>query len=1451
MTQIKMEKIYQILQNNTDQNKLLKIGRSDLPEPFGSLFPRVFGSAEKIEFENVELQNEENRVGLNAIGLTAPLKGMNVSIDFFGGTENTYNLRAEKETEWDIMEQFPELQHTLLEDTGWNNVVIESDTDSDRLNFTGELQLSPEMGVLKYLPLAGISLEGWIAWKEGAPTFNFSTAVNNQHEGSFLDQVHLRIGLECDFDRRKTLRPALFIEGTPTIMADGQEIHIPLRATLSNFNQHIRLKADVRELSEFGMNELQSVLHNHTPDFSNILDGKLDVVESFRVEFIQITIDPTLDEKIEGIEMNCGFSQPIELFPLPSGQMLKMTDTVISLRLNHPFNNDKRSWLISAHSDFPITPNAALSISVFAPELEFQAGLSAPLSFSDLIAFISNTTDLELPELEIQELQMIGNYSEKSFEVMTLLGANTELDLADSQLLLRDLHAGLSYKDEAFKVQLKSQIEWYGFWFQMEGAFESDGGVTFKGEIIQKQPVNLVYVMNLAAHELGLDFPADFPVIELHQLALGFNTKKGNYHFEAEVVLKDDHLGVLDISLTSDTRVMLDASKKKGQTQIVAELSSKLDIGGQHFDLRTHIGKDHQLVYASWEAEEEGLRLSQLIQAFDKEHSNSEYNTNGVDLDLMLKSIAFEYDHSGSEHKLVARAITEIDIAGKAHDLQVFIVAWKNNGWRFLFGIEYDDNAAHLGHLKGPNQDAFSGVDLVKLKKAALVFASGDFTKFTLPDLPKFKDEDDAPNLLLSNHELKIQKGVYAITEVEFNGSSEGIERFNDLSKHTPDDGDLLIQAGYNAQLKAVTIDILLEGDIVIPGKTREEDFKLSDARFHIELPKLSFFLSGKAKFNIDHHQIIARGGIGISTEEVIGEFEVDLSDSENPDNVSFFGLNDLFLDDILFVLGVNFTHGSIEFGGEIGLHHKGAPIDSDKMGLILEIIDGIPNPQFFELQIDEIDFARVMELFSGTDSDGHAKHSEVIKARIEDLYLYWAQKKVRLMDREILPGFAFKGTFDFFNIQAWLNVKVGEEYGIMGEIHVSPIHIENVVSVVGDGEAVVIKKYKDDNGEWHKIPEATVRELPDGTETDDFTIVEAGGPVVILNSNESPYLHADVQVRLLDLITLNVSANINDDSFDFDFLLNANNILAVELHCDMNDKKSFRAFGGFHLGVDFDLSIEFFGEMIGIHIDFGMDIEVALGFINEDKKKPDDLDRGAYLYFSFKGNFLGIHIGPFEMALTLDVSELEKIPGKALESIKNQLFSSVQDVLDFIFDHDKYVRDKRRQAAEQQRSGSKSNHQKYIDDVRKQWNDNRKKDLDRHHNKSKESNFSKILNDLSIKRTAMYHGSRAMADRIDAVVGNYAVTVTGEVREILELTESYKQHFGNHADFVQEDRFTNEEAIQMSKWNTQAEQWRKGEHVSEIHKNADDQISAIQGHVKTASEAAVNRAKVHFDTQK
>ena len=77
---------------------------------------------------------------------------------------------------------------------------------------------------------------------------------------------------------------------------------------------------------------------------------------------------------------------------------------------------------------------------------------------------------------------------------------------------------------------------------------------------------------------------------------------------------------------------------------------------------------------------------------------------------------------------------------------------------------------------------------------------------------------------------------------------------------------------------------------------------------------------------------------------------------------------------------------------------------------------------------------------------------------------------------------------------------------------------------------------------------------------------------------------------------------------------------------------------------------------------------------------------------------------------------------------------------------------------------------------------------------------------------------------------------------------DSYFTHFSKHTNFIQTDRFSNEEALQMSKWHHEAESWRSKAHVSEIHAQANVQADFIKNHAKTASAAMKKRAIIHFN---
>ncbi len=295
------------------------------------------------------------------------------------------------------------------------------------------------------------------------------------------------------------------------------------------------------------------------------------------------------------------------------------------------------------------------------------------------------------------------------------------------------------------------------------------------------------------------------------------------------------------------------------------------------------------------------------------------------------------------------------------------------------------------------------------------------------------------------------------------------------------------------------------------------------------------FTIKGTLPFNMFNSPFDADLSITIDNEEAhVGVVIAG-------DKVSFPAppvLKGVHLDEVGVGMGIFFKPPAFALGLETKFH-IGEPnggnvieLNDDTFALICKIESEIPEPVFFSFYVPKMDVKEVVTIF--TDSTPNID----VPVTFSELSFRWSEN---FMDAYVLPdgsltngGYGFSATANIFSFGFYGFVEIDLNSGLTADIEMSPLNWGNVFTMSGDGKGVSIKI--DQNGNPIRNNQISVtKAMQEALKTaTDKQIVTPGGPVLIINTLKSPFLHLNAKVSLFDLIDFSIEADINKNGINF-----------------------------------------------------------------------------------------------------------------------------------------------------------------------------------------------------------------------------------------------------------------------------------------------------------------------------
>lgn len=818
--------------------------------------------------------------------------------------------------------------------------------------------------------------------------------------------------------------------------------------------------------------------------------------------------------------------------------------------------------------------------------------------------------------------------------------------LGNTPILLENVSLQIQKNEAGFTGAAETALKFANTEFLLFCTY--DNGWFFEATESASSEIPLTHLITELAQLFHFNLPFHIPDVTVKSLDLSFHTGTHNFHLSGEIEInlfqevypndgkdrssKNSGIGPIQ---EGKLQIEIDLTKNTdtGKHDFIMNLSGSATIGGNELTLSAQdIGRKDWEFTLDWQKEENGagFDLMSIVHLFDKAVNTPEdFKDKLVNNKLLVDQLHMHYEHGVDKSEKETGRPSAFNVSVKLDendsDLGLILAGNKvDEKWDFLFGGYYEKKE-DVPKFKDHKID-------FDIESIWFLVNTADEKGGQWPPLP-----DNFPHSL-SQHELK--KGVMVAAALDI--VKDGPEVLKKIHDFLPkgEDGkkisslSLLLEISENPV--GIQIEALLNGSICIPTE-KGHYLEIKDACLLFQAPNLKLSIQGEIDTIINDRVIVAQGGLDVGLDG-IDERIVIQSDK----GISLFDLKGVLFKELGFEIGVDFEPPGVRLG-ILGKFQLEGEQKTDEVGVVMEFVGPVPNPEYLDLKFAELDFTKVLELFPGSSAHGHKVIGKKL-LKIEDASLNWAEKALTLPDgKSVTPGFGFHGLFELFDWGAYFALDAHPQTGISGKGLLSPLKI-GPLSIGGNGEGMFYTEQW--NGtKWVKVSNLPQKSTPNQGLIRTQQLIQPGGAEIEFNSNHAPYLKMGINLHLFETKILEIDADIEDDKIHFLFFLNLLNVAKFKLSCDLTkgDNAGFDISGKFFLGfhIKFDIPAIFFT----IHVDIQLGIAAGLE-IHQHK------DSGFELKIEGEFNFLG---------KTISLANLDfKLPPEALNNLSKW-------ILDFI----------------------------------------------------------------------------------------------------------------------------------------------------------------------------------------
>lgn len=263
---------------------------------------------------------------------------------------------------------------------------------------------------------------------------------------------------------------------------------------------------------------------------------------------------------------------------------------------------------------------------------------------------------------------------------------------------------------------------------------------------------------------------------------------------------------------------------------------------------------------------------------------------------------------------------------------------------------------------------------------------------------------------------------------------------------------------------------------------------------------------------------------------------------------------------------------------------------------------------------------------------------------------------------------------------------------------------------------------------------------------------------MVKFSSATQPYLRVDFHAELFDLTSVNTELEISNNGVSFSFLSEHKGILGFHLAATLTTGGNFTADGGFHVGDELPVK----GDFLGIHFDFKVGLMIAASLsVSITKGEPAVVD------LSYYANINGWRIGTGPGSEPIHITRIADLPRLLMDEMGRNMLNGMEDIINFIFHRDKWLRDHRLQESRDSRDGHRSQRNDLIAEVYESAavQQQRFEEWKARHERTAQ------------RREMMRSDSRALLREIDSTGSRYRQSHLDEARRVLTQWHQKSAH--------------------------------------------------------------------------
>lgn len=830
--------------------------------------------------------------------------------------------------------------------------------------------------------------------------------------------------------------------------------------------------------------------------------------------------------------------------------------------IQNPFEKSRKVYL-SGFGTLRVAEDILLDFSLTWPDKMIRASLNpgSVLPFRKIAAVFLNINPDQLPDLNVIQLNLLLDLKSLDFQFSTRVMNNWPVKIGEVEVNLNEISFEISRESQKIGGGFNAIWDIGGVEIMIGAAYPQENkGWIFSGGLYGDSKLELLPLVERLAKILGTSLPENLPKVNLTELFLEINTADKSFDFKIGTQLKMDvplGNGMREVNARVALQSYLDDD---GKRKFEGNFEGDILLENSRLTLAFNFGTI-STVKCMWAGEPDKTLQPKEIAKLIGIHDLPDIPEG---LDIGLTQISFEYHVTNKYFTLSAKSLKLGDAfmtAGRA----------KEGGFGLVFGINAPPSSK-LSQLPGIGQ-YLTAADFITVKQAAIIVATAEFKDYVIPSLPEVvtwvPNEDSVTGYELQRSEvqmvgtdtkLQLKRGLSLALVVDF--AAEGKEEMKHL-RQIIGETELTVQLTFNINPMAIDLFIGLKGMLTIPLGEKEQ-LKMGDASMEIEIKPAAviFKLMGLVKVVAYEKAITARAILVVSTAQIQVSLNIE------GENVSLIppGFTSIRLNEIGMALGVFFQPPSFGFG-ITGKYQLGSPvIKQDSFGIMLEVIQTVPNVKYLSFYVGEIDIETIYRVFL-PEVKNEENFLNQLKGR--DISFYMCQGTIVLPDgTTAAPGLGFSGTFRLFDFGFQGIFQVKTDTGISGNATCSPLNLRDILRITGDGQDV-IEKQAFINGQWRRIDNSTVLPMQPPPQLREIVLIEKGGPIMRLSTSESPYVKINWNVSLFNVINQKVDVLLANEGMKFSLGFAVQGVTDFKLDCVVQNWTSFRAEQSFVFAID------------------------------------------------------------------------------------------------------------------------------------------------------------------------------------------------------------------------------------------------------------------------------------------